>query len=76
MTNKQIGEKFRKIRERRRNTVEEFASIVGTNKSTWSRIENGQKKTLSYEEISTYCKNANINIAEIYDTNYKNFSRN
>lgn len=76
MKNKEIGIKFKRIRESRNKTVEEFAAIVGTNKSTWSRIENGQKKTLSYEEIAMYCKNGNINISDIYGTNFESFGNN
>lgn len=76
LSNQRIGEKFRKIRESRNKTIEEFSMVVGSNKSTWSRIEKGQKKTLSYEEISIYCKNADIKIAEIYGTNYESYRTN
>ena len=76
MSNKEIGKRLRNIREHRDKTIEEFASIVKISKSAWSRIENGQKKTLSYEEISMYCQNAEINIVEIYGTNYESFSNN
>ncbi|QWB96207.1 helix-turn-helix domain-containing protein [Mycoplasmatota bacterium] len=76
ISNKEIGKRFKNIRENRGKTVEQFASIVGTNKSTWSRIENGQKKTLGYEEISIYCQKLIINIAEIHGTNYETFTNN
>lgn len=70
MTNEEIGIRFKNIRLSRKMGVIEFAKVVHSNKSTWNRIENGNKKTLAYQEITEYCECGNISLAEILGVDY------
>lgn len=70
MDNTDIGLNFKRIREDRNLNIIEFADMVKSNKSTWSRIERGKKKTLSYSEILEYCDNGNICVSDILGEDY------
>ena len=63
MTNEQIGKRIEECRIERGMTVDEVASIVGINKSTVSRYENGTIRTIKIPVIESISRAIGVNPA-------------
>lgn len=74
LTNKQVGERIRFIRENKGITQEEVARYLGMTKSNYAKYERGERKKIDREFLLGVAEVLDCNVAEINGLSDNNLS--